>query len=311
MPLFCIGTVVQAEGGIDKTATYPGRAIVPSSSGGTDFMGLGLLKKNALDPCESSTNRDTEIFWGCHGELISEESSAGDIQINLAANKFVLSRDLSESTDREFDELMMIVDALPRLVTFACYPAYRISDVPLLVTEDLRAADITYSGSLRRLIQTDENLIRWELDAFDVYQTLSSYCPDYYCEFAVVRTSAKFWQCNSASLRESIYLERMALNVLLSEGSFTVTKNFSQTSDSMEVHLDRFVSDVAVLMESIACHPESSLMDVPVSAERLRNKLTEKEIDSLGELSAESQNQLTFTANAYKVYTSIGKSCLE
>ena len=275
MPLFCIGTVVQAESGIDKITTHPGRTIGPISSGGTDLMGLGLLKKNTVNPCDSSTNRATEIFWSCHGGLISEESSAGDIQIDLAENKFVLSRDLSRSTDREFDELMIIIDALPRLVTFACFPAYRISDVPLPITEDLRAADITYAGSLRRLIQADENLIRWELDAYDVYKTLSSYCPDYYCEFAVVRTSAKFWQCNSASLRESIYLERMALNVLLSEGSFTFTKNFSQTSDGMEVRLDQFVSDIAVLMESIACHPESSLLDVPVSPNRIRNKLIE------------------------------------
>jgi len=310
MPLFCIGTVVQAESGVYRIATQPGRAIVPSAAGDADFMGLGLLKKNTIDPCKATTNRATEVFWDCHAGQVAEESSAGDIQIDLAEKKFVLSRDLSQSSDREFDEVMVIVDALPTLVTFACYPAYRISDVPIQVTEDLKSADISYSGSLRRQIGTNEDLIRWELDAHDVYQTLSSYCPNYYCEFAAVRTSVKFWLCNSASLSESIYLEPTALNVTLRDGFFKVTKSTNANS-GLEGGLHEFVADVAALMESIACHPESSLMDVPLSGGSWNGRPSNINIESLGNIVSDDSNQLTFTANAFKVYTSIGKSCLD
>jgi len=310
MPLFGIGTVVQAESDIDKIATHPGRAIVPSAADYTDFMGLGLLKKNAMDRCKATTNRATEVFWDCHVGQVSEESSAGDIQIELAEKKFVISRDLSQSSDREFDEVMIIVDALPTLVTFACYPEYRISEIPIQVTEDLRSADISYSGSLRRQIGTNEDLIRWELDAYDVYKTLSSYCPDYYCEFADVRTSVKFWLCNSASLRENIYLEPLALNVTLRDGSFRVTKSANANSDS-EVGLHEFVANVAALMESIACHPESSLMDVPLSDGSWNGRPSTIDIESLGDIMSDDNDYLTYTANAFKVYTSIGKSCLD
>ena len=310
MLLFCTVTVVQAESGIDKIATHPDRAIAPNTAVDTDFMGLGLLKKNAMNPCKTATNRATEVFWDCHVGQVSEESSAGDIQIELAEKKFVISRDLSQSSDREFDEMMIIVDALPTLVTFACYPEYRISDVPIQVTEDLKSADISYSGSLRRQIGTNEDLIRWELDAYNVYKTLSSYCSDYYCEFADVRTSGKFWLCNSASLRENIYLEPQALNVTLRDGYFRVTKSANANSGS-GVGLHEFVADVAALMESIACHPESSLMDVPLSDGSWNGRPSTINIESLGDIVLGDSNQLTFTANAFTVYTSIGKSCLE
>lgn len=307
----CIGTIVQAESSVDENASLPDRKIGPIPSGGADFLGLGLLKKNTVDTCESAINRATEIFWDCHGGLISETSSEGDIQINLAEKKFVLSRDLSRSTDREFDELMTIVDALPSLVTYACYPARQISDVPITVAEDLKVADITYSGNIRRLIETDENLTRWELDAYDVYKTLSSYCPEYYCEFADLRTSLKFWKCNSADLRETIYIENKALNVILSDGSFTITRHHNNASDAPETHLDRFVADLGVLMESIACHPEASLMDVPLSGEHTSSRPTTIDIDSLGKIMPSGDNQLTFKADAYKVYTGVGRKCLD
>ena len=101
-------TGAAADDSLSKDHRAPDKlAEVVTSVGNTEFLGLGVLRQNTGDPCVSVATRSDEQFWACRGGEVSEKSSFDDIQINLAEKKFVLSRDLSKSVDREFDELMM------------------------------------------------------------------------------------------------------------------------------------------------------------------------------------------------------------
>lgn len=303
-------TGVAADDRFSKDHRAPdGLAEVVTSVENTEFLGLGVLRKNTGDPCVSVATRSDKQFWACRGGEVSEKSAFDDIQINLAEKKFVLSRDLSKSADREFDELMMIVDALPKLVTFACYPELSISEVPISVTEDLRLADINYNGRIRKLIMSDRDLVGWELDAHDVYRTLANYCADYYCESAHLRNSSKFWECNSSHLTESLFLQNLGISVVLKQGVFTVTKSHASGFDGLEIETQRFLDDFGGIVGAVACHPESSVVDVPIPQDLAKTRINKTNIRSLGSVSVGSENELTLIIDAYKVYTELREHC--
>ena len=270
---------------------------------GTNFFGLGLLKKSTDDPCDTANRRDTELFWVCHSSVTEEVVTYNDVQIRLADGNFFLQRDLSDSADREYDELMMVVDALPKLVSFACVPGSPIEGVRLPVSPELETADIMYTGNIKKTLFADDSVAGWELDAFEVYSNLNSFCQDYFCEFAVVRTELKFWDCNEASLKETLWVNEQSIRVTLETGQFVFEQMLDdQMIQPSDLAIKTFGLQVSELIGDIVCHPSEKLVDIVLD---MRTGLPESFVIEMTDkvVFDDNTNSLRLTINAYSTYT--------
>ena len=272
---------------------------------GTNFFGLGLLKKSTNNPCDTATRRDTEFFWICHSSVIDEKVLSNDVQIRLTDGKFFLEKDLSKSLDREYDELMMVVDVLPKLVSFSCYPESSIDRIRLPIGRELEMAELVYSGDIKKTLFSDDTVAGWQLSAFDVYAELNNYCQYYFCEFAVVRNSSKFWECNEAILQETAWLGDYNIQVSLKAGELSIEQALSeQVSPTLESAISNFGRQTAELIVNIACHPTERLVDIAFEG-RSKFMLSEALIQEVTKSISfeEDRKMLSSRLDAYGIYT--------
>ena len=270
---------------------------------GTKFFGLGLLKKSTNNPCDTAIRRDSELFWGCYSSVTEEVVADNGVQIRLADGKFFLEKDLTDSSDREYDELMLIVDVLPKLVSFACFPELPIDRVRLPISRELESADIVYLGEVNKTLFPDDSVVGWELSALEVYRNLNGFCQDYFCEFADVRTNPKFWDCNKAALRETLWVSEHGIRVILDAGKFFFEQSVNdQKVQSLDLAITSFGWQASKLISDIACHPTEGLVDVAL---RDRNGLPKSLVFGVTNkvVFEANKNTLRLEIDAYEVYT--------
>ena len=273
--------------------------------GVSPLLGTGILKRSTGNPCDFAVDRSTRLYWQCTQNHAHETVEFGPFRIELMDSVFRVTRDLSESPDPTIDELLVVPDVLPKLVTFSCFPGSAISQIDLPVVEDLMRAELEFNGSARRVIASESAIAQWEIDALSVYQSLNDYCGEFYCEFAEMRDTQKFWACHGDTLVESIVVPEIGLTVRLQDKTFYVGVDDEKGDLSSQEALKPIAHRA---MMQIGCYPSVSLLNVPL--DNLGRVDTKSHTEaSLGASTALSINESQrffsneVSASAFSVYT--------
>lgn len=280
---------------------------VPKSS----LMGAGILKRSTGSPCDFIADRSQKAFWRCEKIETPEVVIDGSFRFELSDGVFRISRDLSQSSEPEIDDLLVIPDALAKLVTFSCFPGTSISKSQLSVSGELSRAELEFNGNIRKLLTNDANTSKWEIDAFSVYRDLSKYCEVYYCQFASSRDTEKFWECHGDALVETLILPDSGIALRLRDQTFYVSVTGATNSAVRDD--DYFHQQARSILGNVGCHPRLQLVDVPV--QHRREGLSEERAErnsNRGELTFEMTNRFSaveLSVPAIQVYVNQQSIC--
>lgn len=118
-------------------------------------------------------------FWNCDARkalLASIDLQPKEIHIRLRDGEFSMWRHLGHLSDPEFEDLMIVSDALPGLVRIICR---ELPDRPVVESTSMAIeARTVYVANfpIRRVINEDPEIYEWRADAVDVYRALGDYC---------------------------------------------------------------------------------------------------------------------------------------
>jgi len=118
-------------------------------------------------------------FWSCDARkalLASIDLQPENIHIRLQDGEFSMRRHLGYLSDPEFEDLMIVSDALPGLVQIVCR---EFPDRPVVESTSVAIETrIVYAANfpIRRFINEHPDIYEWRADAVDVYRALNDHC---------------------------------------------------------------------------------------------------------------------------------------
>lgn len=126
-----------------------------------------------------SSNPMTDDFWNCDARqmlLASLDMAPKSIQVRLHGGEFSMTRNLGHLNDPEFEDLMIVTDALPGLVSIVCseLPNYPVEESTRMSIEAVTSYEASFP--IRRVLNQDPDLYEWRADAVDVYRSLDVFC---------------------------------------------------------------------------------------------------------------------------------------
>lgn len=144
----------------------------------TQSLDVEQIFSGAQISCKSE-DKGLADFWDCDTnekwEFFANVDSS-NLSIKLRDGEFFLSRDLGQSDDPGFEDMLTVSDSLPYLVKIICSDSSNLEKVVHSDRPDIGSSKFQAELPVRRSIKEDSNVYEWRVKAEDVYHSLNQYC---------------------------------------------------------------------------------------------------------------------------------------